>query len=131
MNKIIPVVAAVICNKGQILCAQRPKHELGYISEKFEFPGGKVKTDETEEAALKREIMEELALKITVSEKFLVVDHSYPDFNIRMSSYLCHCEGRSISLNEHISCTWLSKSYLKDLDWAAADIPIVNKLRLK
>ena len=131
MKKIIPVVAAVISNKSQILCVQRPKHKYEYISEKFEFPGGKIELGETEEDALKREILEELDLKIVMLEKFLVVDHSYPDFRIKMSSYLCHCEGRSISLNEHISCTWLSKSYLKDLDWAVADIPIVNKLRLK
>ena len=129
MKKIIPVVAAVISNKSQILCVQKPKHKYEYISEKFEFPGGKIELGETEEDALKREILEELDLKIVMLEKFLVVDHSYPDFRIKMSSYLCHSENREISLNEHISHKWIFKSELENLNWAAADIPIVDKLR--
>ena len=57
MKKIIPVVAAVISNKSQILCVQRPKHKYEYISEKFEFPGGKIELGETEEDALKKAVM--------------------------------------------------------------------------
>ena len=73
--------------------------------------------------------MEELDLKIVMVEKFLFVDHSYPDFRIKMSSYLCRSENREISLNVHISHKWLFKSELGNLKWAAADIPIVDKLR--
>ena len=131
MTKLIPVVAAVIRNNGKILCVQRPDSKYEYISKKFEFPGGKIEPNETDEAALKREIFEELTLKISVSDKFLVVEHSYPDFNIKLSSYLCDSSDRSISLNEHISHKWLEKSELKFIDWAAADVPIVDKLRQK
>ena len=126
--KTIEVVAAIIRNQDQILCVQRPEHKYHYISKKFEFPGGKVEPDESSEEALRREIQEELALDIEVNERLLTVNHEYPDFTIKMHGYLCECEDRELVLNEHIDHKWLDASNLSDLDWAAADIPIVEKL---
>ena len=54
--------------------------------------------------------------------------HQYPDFEITMHSYNCYLDTKEITLNEHIALEWLSKDNLDKLDWAAADIPIVNKL---
>jgi 8-oxo-dGTP diphosphatase len=127
MKKII-VVAAVIVNDNQILCVQRSHSKYAYISEKYEFPGGKVENAETEREALIREILEELSLTIEVGEKFITVDHDYPDFSITMHTYLCECESRDITLHEHIDFRWLDISGLKELDWAAADVPIVDRL---
>lgn len=126
--KTIEVVAAIIRNQDQILCVQRPEHKYNYISKKFEFPGGKVELDESSEEALRREIQEELSLDIEVNERLLTVNHEYPDFSIKMHGYLCECEDRELILNEHIDHKWLDASKLSDLDWAAADIPIVEKL---
>lgn len=126
--KSIEVVAAIIVNSDQILCVQRGRSKYTYISEKYEFPGGKVEIAETQKEALAREIEEELSLAIEVREKYMTVEHSYPDFSITMHTYLCRCTDRAIFLHEHIDYKWLNISELKGLDWAAADVPIVNKL---
>ncbi len=126
--KKIEVVAAIISNNDQILCVQRPQNKYSYISNKYEFPGGKIETDESSIEALKREILEELSLDIEVNDKFLTVEHSYPDFFIRMHGYLCDCKNRDLVLHEHIDYKWLDIADLKYLDWAAADVPIVEKL---
>ena len=54
--------------------------------------------------------------------------HSYPDFNLTMHSFICRVETKTVTLNEHISSKWLNRGELAVLDWAAADIPIVNKI---
>jgi len=127
--KKIEVVAAIINFKNEILCVQRPKNKLSYISEKFEFPGGKVEKGETKEEALKRELIEELNFIPTkIDGLFLTVVHKYPDFELTMHSFKCYSETKDIQLNEHISCEWLTTKNLNKLDWAEADIPIVNRL---
>jgi len=126
--KKIEVVAGIISCKNQILCVQRPKNKFLYVSEKFEFPGGKVELGETKEEALKRELLEELNLSTNIKSLFLSVVHQYPDFELTMHSFLCDVETKELTLREHIAQEWLTLDELKKLDWAAADIPIVNKL---
>ena len=127
--KHITVVAAVIINDSEYLCMQRKKGKLDYISYKFEFPGGKMEEGETLESALIREIEEEIKLSIEIIEPFLKVDHKYPDFNITMHSFLCKSSSREPELIDHISYKWLRKEELKNLDWAAADLPIIEKIQ--
>lgn len=127
-KKKIEVVAAIIYFKDEILCVQRPVSKLSYISEKFEFPGGKIEKGESKIDALKREIIEELNITLNIKSFFMTVLHEYPDFELTMHSYLCEVDTKEIVLNEHISLEWLNIKDLKKLDWAAADIPIVNKL---
>ena len=127
-KKKIEVVAAIIYFKDEILCVQRPVSKLSYISEKFEFPGGKIEKGESKIDALKREIIEELNITLNIKSFFMTVLHEYPDFELTMHSYLCEVETKEIVLNEHISLEWLNVNDLKKLDWAAADIPIVDKL---
>ena len=64
--KKVEVVAGVIFCQNQILCVQRPKNKLHYISEKYEFPGGKIEEEETKEEALHRELLEELNLSTNI-----------------------------------------------------------------
>jgi len=128
--KKIEVVAAIICCQDEILCVQRAKSKYAYVSEKYEFPGGKIEADESPKEALKREVNEELSLCLSVGDFFLTIVHQYPDFEITMHSYLCEVTSKSgIILNEHIDQKWLKREELAVLDWAAADIPIVDKLR--
>jgi len=126
--KKIEVVAAILCFEDKILCTQRAENKLPYISKKFEFPGGKIERGESQKEALKRELIEELNITPSIEYAFLTVIHKYPDFELIMHSFICKTDQKNIKLNEHISSIWLSKQDLMNLDWAAADLPIVKKL---
>ena len=126
--KKIEVVAAVIFCEDRVLCVQRPKNKLSYISEKYEFPGGKLEEGETKEEALNRELMEELSISTRIKSFFLTVIHQYPDFELTMHSYKCEVDSKELTLHEHIDKKWLKIKELSSLDWAAADLPIVDKL---
>jgi 8-oxo-dGTP diphosphatase len=126
--KRIEVVAGIIYCGDQILCVQRPKNKLHYISEKFEFPGGKMEEGETQKEALHRELSEELNISTEIKSLFLTVIHQYPDFELTMHSFVCEMDSKELILREHIDKKWLTIKELKNLDWAAADIPIVDKL---
>lgn len=126
--KHLDVVAAVILVDGKILCVQRGKNKYDYISYKYEFPGGKVEKGETKQEALQREIREELKLEITIDKEFLTVEHTYPDFHISLHSYLCSCPQTDLTLTEHIDFKWMSADLIATLDWAEADIAVVDKI---
>ena len=126
--KKVEVVAGIIFFQNQILCVQRPKNKLYYISEKFEFPGGKIENGETEKEALQRELFEELSISVKIKSFYHTVVHEYPDFELTMHSFICEVETKELTLNEHIHLEWLTLNELQKLDWAAADIPIVDKL---
>lgn len=126
--KKVEVVAAIVVFENKILCVQRGENKLDYISKKYEFPGGKMEAGETKEETIKREILEELNMNIEVQEEFITVTHQYPDFILTMHSFFCSCNNPKLTLTEHIDYKWLNKSELKNLDWAAADVPIVNEL---
>ena len=125
--KKIEVVAAIIQCGEETLCVQRGPARFDYISEKYEFPGGKIETGETKESAIIREIKEELHLDILEPIFFNTVQHQYPDFYITMHSFICPVVDKEITLTEHIDEQWLKVDELHKLDWAEADIPIVKK----
>ncbi len=126
--KKIEVVAGIVFCKDEVLCVQRPYHQFHYISEKFEFPGGKLEEGETQVEALHRELLEELNLSVQIQSYFLTVVHQYPDFELTMHSYLCEVGSKELILREHVAQKWLKINELNELDWAAADLPIVHKL---
>lgn len=128
MIKHYDVVAAIIIHNKRILCVQRGEGKYSYVSKKYEFPGGKIETGESETTALTREISEELDMEIVIRKKFLTVEHSYPDFNLTMHSYICDVTTTELTLTEHLHAKWLLSQDLNSLDWAAADVPIVDKL---
>jgi 8-oxo-dGTP diphosphatase len=128
--KTVEVVAGIIVNEGQILCTQRGESKLSYISKKYEFPGGKVELNESHETALARELKEELLMDAQVKQHFMTVKHQYADFNIVLHAFICHADSRELTLTEHLDAKWLSTKHLDSLDWAAADIPVVEKLKI-
>lgn len=123
------VSAAIIFVDNKILCVQRGPSKYDYISFKYEFPGGKIEEGESPEVALIREIEEELNLSINNLSFFQTVNHSYQDFSITMHAFTCKVKDISIiELREHLEYKLLKKNDLSNLDWAAADIPFVDKL---
>ena len=59
---------------------------------------------------------------------FYTVEHTYPDFEIKMHCFICNMEDRHIVLKEHINAVWKCLDELDELDWAAADKPVVEAL---
>lgn len=125
--KEIFVVAGIIEHNDLVLCTQRAVCKYSYVSLKWEFPGGKIENGETKEQALKRELKEELDLDVKNLTHFVDVKHTYPDFVVNMYCFKCEVDSDNLKLNVHNSYKWLKKSELNLLDWAPADISVVQK----
>ncbi|WP_243373636.1 (deoxy)nucleoside triphosphate pyrophosphohydrolase [Geotalea sp. SG265] len=126
----IHVTCAIVERDGLILAAQRSATMNQPL--KWEFPGGKIDPGETPEACLQRELMEELAVAVSVCAPLQPVTHSYPDCTVTLYPFICTIEGGELILNEHAAVRWLKPEELPNLDWAAADLPVVhNYLRVK
>ncbi len=93
---------------------------------KWEFPGGKIEKGESPEDALIREIEEELGISIQIMYFLDSNIHQYATKAIRLIPFVCKIKEGEISLREHAQYKWLNRNELLDLDWAEADIPIVN-----
>lgn len=121
----IKVICALIEYTEGILVVQRSaimKQPL-----KWEFPGGKLEEGETEEECVIREIKEELDMEIKPIQRLKPSIFSYPNISIELIPYISkHIKGDPL-LNEHKSFLILDKKKLSSLDWAEADVPIVNE----
>ncbi|MCB9025948.1 MAG: (deoxy)nucleoside triphosphate pyrophosphohydrolase [Bdellovibrionaceae bacterium] len=130
MKNKIDVVAAIISNDSkEILFAQKPPQD-NYLPNFWEFPGGKIKNEETPKDALIREVKEELDLDIQVVKHFKSVLHEYPFARVHLHSYLCFSEKAQAVAFEHQKILWLKKEKAQILNFAPADIPIFQKLLL-
>ncbi len=126
--KEVHVTAGVIIKDDLILCVQRGLHKYDYISNKWEFPGGKVESGEKIIDTIKRELKEELSIDVEISGFLIQVNHIYPDFKLKMDTFICKIVKGELKLTEHINFKWLKLIEIKSLDWAEADLPIVKEL---
>ena len=126
--KEIFVVAGIIENNNKILCMQRDKGKFEYVSYKWEFPGGKIEEGETKQEALVRELREEMEMEVDVNEHLTDVYYEYPDFTMNMYCFKCKAHSDKFVLNVHHDFKWLKKEDLMSVDWAPADVPIVEKI---
>lgn len=126
-KKLVEVVAAVIENENnEILCALRsPEMSLPNL---WEFPGGKVESDESLFDAIEREIHEELSCKIKALEIFDENTHEYDKVIVNLIGIKCKLIEGSPVAKEHSKIIYLPKENLPSLVWAPADIPIVENL---
>ena len=124
--KRIEVVAAVICQGGRVFATQRG---YGEWKDWWEFPGGKMEAGETPEAALKREIREELSAEISVGRLLGTVEHDYPAFHLTMHCYLCSLLTEALHLNEHEAARGLAKEELDGVRWLPADLQLIEQLK--
>jgi 8-oxo-dGTP diphosphatase len=124
--KQIEVVAAIIHDSdGRIFATQRG---YGDMKDGWEFPGGKVEAGESPEAALKREILEELETRIQIERLVTTVEYDYPKFHLKMHCYLCNIESGNLTLKEHEAAKWLKLSDIYTVDWLPADKAVVDLL---
>lgn len=124
MQKIIPVVAAIIVKENKILAARRKAglHLAGY----WEFPGGKVEPSESNQAALLRELKEEFGISANVDYLVGENTHQYGEKIIKLSAYRVHHLSGYFQLRDHDKIEWLGPDQLYTLNWAPADIPLID-----
>lgn len=130
MPRILFVAAAALVDvDNRVLIAERPigKSMAGL----WEFPGGKVGEDETPEAALRRELAEELSIDVceTCLAPFTFASHAYPDFHLLMPLYLCRNWDGDIVPREGQRVKWVRASRLKEYPMPPADLPLIPMLR--
>lgn len=126
MSHVIPVTCGIILWNARVLCVQRS--ESMHLPFKWEFPGGKVEPEEDEQSCLQREILEELDLMIDIIAPLTPVDYQYAGKSpIRLIPFIASCVDPFVKLREHRDSAWLAPEELLDLDWASADIPIVEE----
>ena len=120
------VVAAIIKKDNFYLIVQRNRNK--YMGLKWEFPGGKVETNETFHEALSREIQEELNIQINVHEK--IAEEKYKDgqIDIILHYYLCSEKSGTIRLNEHENITWVEKEDFDKYDFVEGDGNVLSLL---
>ena len=129
--KTINVVAAIIKatnEKGEpiIFATQRG---YGDFKGGWEFPGGKIEEGETPEAALVREIREELDTEIEVGELLDTIEYDYPTFHLSMKCFWSSIVSGDLVLKEHEAARWLTKEEIYDVEWLPADISLVGKIK--
>ena len=130
MTKILLVAAcALIDRDGRILLAQRPKGKA--MAGLWEFPGGKIETGETPEAAIVRELKEELGIDTETSclAPLAFASHGYEDFHLLMPLYVCRKWAGVPTGLEKQKIAWVQKEKLGDYKMPPADVPLVAQLR--
>lgn len=129
MTALLVVAAALVDAAGRVLVAQRPEGKS--LAGLWEFPGGKVETDEKPEAALVRELAEELA--ISVEEAALqpigFVSHAYPAFHLLMLLYGCR-QWQGVPRGEQGQpLQWVAAADLARLAMPPADLPLLPVIK--
>lgn len=123
--KYIHVACAIIELNGKVLCAQRS--ESMSLPLKWEFPGGKIDEGESPEECLKRELYEELGIEASVGQACPPTTHHYPSFSVTLYPFICEIISGEITLHEHTAIIWLPIKELHTLDWAEADLPVIEE----
>lgn len=124
-NSIIDVTCALIFLGNKILVTQRS--EKMKLPLKWEFPGGKLEENENEADCIKREILEEINIEIEVVKKLSNSVYDYESFKINLIPFIANYVSGEIILSEHKDYKLLDKAELLNLDWAEADLPIVEE----
>jgi 8-oxo-dGTP diphosphatase len=122
------VVAALIADAGgRVLITQRRADQALPLF--WEFPGGKVEPGEAPEAALRREIAEELAVDVEVGRIWDVMFHAYPDYDVYMLVYRCGILGDAAPRPVEVAdLAWVPPDRLRDYRILPADAPLVARL---
>ena len=122
----IRVVAGAVIRGEQVLVAQRARgSQRGSL---WELPGGKVFPQESDGQALIRELDEELGIAVAITGLLGCSDYDYPDVCIRLVGLSCRLVSGEPEAREHAQIRWLCAEELSELDWAPADVPLIEPL---
>jgi 8-oxo-dGTP diphosphatase len=126
---VLVVACALVDTDGRVLICKRPEGKA--LAGLWEFPGGKVEPGEGPEAALIREMHEELGITITASclAPFVFASHSYETFHLLMPLYLCRRWEGVVLAKEHAALAWVKPNALSAYAMPPADAPLVAYLR--
>ncbi|MDX8349350.1 8-oxo-dGTP diphosphatase MutT [Cognatiyoonia sp. IB215446] len=129
MKTVLVSAVALIDPDGRVLLAQRPEGKS--MAGLWEFPGGKVELGETPEAALIRELQEELGIDTWASclAPLTFASHSYTDFHLLMPLFACRKWEGTPTSREGQTLKWVKPNSLRDYPMPAADIPLIPILR--
>ena len=129
MKTVLVSAAALIDGEGRVLLAQRPEGKS--MAGLWEFPGGKVEEGETPEAALIRELHEELGIETWQSclAPLCFASHSYEKFHLLMPLFACRKWGGIPQSREGQALKWVRAKDLRDYPMPPADIPVIPILR--
>ncbi len=126
MRVVTVVAAALIGGDGRVLLAQRPAGKS--LAGLWEFPGGKLEPGETPDAALVRELDEELGITARELEPFTFVSHAYDDFHLLMLLYWCRVWDGAPHGRDGQALRWEQPADMAALPMPAADVPLVDAL---
>jgi 8-oxo-dGTP diphosphatase len=126
---ILVAAVALIDPDGRVLIAQRPEGKQ--MAGLWEFPGGKIEPGETPEAALIRELKEELGIDVTQAclAPFTFASHAYDSFHLLMPLYVCRRWQGVPQAHWHQALKWVRPLKLADYPMPPADVPLVAMLR--
>ena len=126
--KQIKVVAGLILQNDKLLICQRPNFKDHPL--KWEFPGGKIKNDETNEEALIREINEELSIKIINYEELISYNFNYKNLNkkVFIYFYLVNNFSGKVLNNFHKELKWIEIKDIREYDFLEGDLKIIDHI---
>lgn len=126
---MLVAAAALVDQDHRVLLAQRPPGRS--LAGLWEFPGGKVEDGETPEAALVRELKEELHIDVclTCLAPYTFASHRYETFHLLMPLYICRTWEGDIQPREGQTVAWVRPQRLSDYSMPAADAPLIPFLR--
>ena len=129
MKIVLVSAVALIDSDGRVLLAQRPEGKS--LAGLWEFPGGKVEAGESPEAALIRELKEELGIDTWQSclAPLTFASHAYPEFHLLMPLFACRKWQGIAAPREGQTLAWVRPSDLRNYPMPPADVPLIAVLR--
>ncbi len=126
-STVVDVAAGLVFRNGRLLITQRPAGS--HLAGMWEFPGGKLQPGEAWEAALRRELEEELGFVASVGPLYQELTHAYPEKTVRLRFHLCQIASGEPSPIECADLSWVDRTQLGDFLFPPADAQLLARLR--